>query len=270
MAKKTLLTIGNTQKKVKKPMITIDGVHKKVKKVLLTVDGVHRLVFQSNLSLAELPVGSSVFMNVNGAATEFLVVHQGLPDATIYDASCDGTWLLMKNVYTDSSITDVQYGTNNADFERSYVRENLNTYVFPAFDANVQNLIKQVKIPYYKVTGETGAVVSGANGLSTKLFLLGGYEVGWTTANGAFPVDGAVLDYFKGCAATDAKRIAYYPGGDQAAWWLRSINPTSHKRAWNTYGGEAWNDTFTTWCSLRPALILPSTAIVDDNFNVIA
>ena len=36
--------------------------------------------------------GSIVKLNVGGVATEFLVVHQGLP-GPMYDASCDGTWL---------------------------------------------------------------------------------------------------------------------------------------------------------------------------------
>lgn len=141
--------------------------------------------------------------------------------------------------------------------------------MFPAFDSNVQNLIKQVKIPYYKGSGDNGSVASGANGLSTKLFLLSGYELGWTTADGAFPVDGAVLDYFKGCATVDPKRAAYNNNGESVGWWLRSTDVTSYKRAWDVYDGEAWNDNFTTWCFLRPALILPRTTLVDDNFNIV-
>ena len=266
MAKKMLLTIDDSQKKVKQATLTIGGVHKKIKKAFRTVNGVHKLVFSANPSLADLPVGSSVFMNVNGTPTEFLIVQQGSPDATLYDASCDDTWLLMKNVY---GTTDVQYGTNNDDFESSNVRAELNK-ILPTFDAAIQNLIKQVKIPYYNGSGSSGSVASGSNGLLTKLFLLSGYEVGWTTANGDFPVDGAVLDYFEGCAATDPKRIAYYDNGNQAGWWLRSTVTTSSKSAWDTYGGEAWNDNFTTLCAIRPALILPKNTTLDDNFNVIA
>ena len=52
----------------------------------------------SGTKLANKEVGSIVKLNVNGAATELLVVHQGLPSA-IYDASCNGTWLLMKDIY---------------------------------------------------------------------------------------------------------------------------------------------------------------------------
>ena len=265
MAKKMLLTIDDNQKKIKKPLLTFDGVQKKVKKAFLTVNGVHKLVFSGNLSLAELPVGSSVFMNVGGVAREFLVVHQGNPDANMYDASCDDTWLLMKNVYGE----DMSFGTNVDDFQSSDVRLELNDVIFFAFDTNVQNLIKQVKIPHYK-SGSNASVASGVNGLPSKLFLLSGYEVGWTTADGNFPADGVVLDYFKGCATKDPKRISHYDNGDQACWWLRSIVTGSHKSAWSTWDGEAWAENFNTLCSVRPALILPRTTLVDDNFNIIA
>ena len=270
MAKKMLLTIDNNQKKIKKPLLTIDGVHKTIKKAFVTVNGVHKLVLSDEMSLAELPVGSSVFMNVNNTPTEFLIVHQGLPDATMYDASCDGTWLLMKDVYGDDD-DDVMFGTNVDDYQTSDVRVKLNDIVFFAFDVNIQNLIKQVKIPYYKrYQAVSGAKVEyGANGLPSKLFLLSGYEVGWTDADGDFAAEGVVLDYFKDCAKEDMKRAAYR-NGNSAGWWLRSILPNSYKRAWDVFDGEAWNDTFNTWCAIRPALILPSTTIVDDNFNIIA
>lgn len=266
MAKKMLLTIDDNQKKIKKPMLTIDGVHKKVKKAFLTVDGIHKLVLSGDLSLAELPVGSSVFMNMDGIPAEFLIVHQGNPDSSIYDASCDGTWLLKKTSYGE----DMMFGGNVDDFQTSDVRLELNDVIFFTFDVAVQNLIKQVKIPYYKGSGSSGSVLSGANGLPSKLFLLSGYEVGWTTADGAFPEnEGAVLDYFKGCAEIDPKRSAYRDDGEPVGWWLRSTVTDSYKRAWDIYDGEAWNDTFNTTCAIRPALILPKTTIVDDKFNIV-
>ena len=40
---------------------------------------------------SDYTVGESVFLNVNGVSTEFFVVHQGNPDASIYDTSCNGT-----------------------------------------------------------------------------------------------------------------------------------------------------------------------------------
>ena len=266
MAKKMLLTIDGVQKKLKTPMLTVNGVHKKVKKAFLTVNGVHKLVFQSNMTLADLPVGSSVFMNMKGVPTEFLIVHQGLPDATMYDASCDDTWLLMRTVYGE----DMGFGTNVDDFQSSDVRLELNDVIFFDFDASVQNIIKQVKIPSFKYS-PNNSVVYGENGLPAKLFLLSAYEVGWTNVDGSFHVEGAVLDYFKGCAVKDPKRIAYYSNDSgQAAWWLRSTIVDSHKKACSIWDGELWVENFTTLCSIRPALVLPRTTLVDDAFNIIA
>src|SRR5699024_9768462 len=73
-------------------------------------------------------------------------------------------------------------------------------------------------------TGSSGSVASGANGLSCKIFLLSGYELGWTKSDSSyFPQDGAKLDYFT--AGTDSaankKRIAKY-NGSATNWWTRS------------------------------------------------
>jgi hypothetical protein len=52
----------------------------------------------ANKAIGTLAVGSSLYLNVGGVRKEFLVVHQGLP-SSIYDDSCNGTWLLMKDIY---------------------------------------------------------------------------------------------------------------------------------------------------------------------------
>lgn len=50
--------------------------------------------------ISELAVGSPVRLSVNGTVTDFLIVNQGIPSNSIlYDSSCNGTWLLMKNIY---------------------------------------------------------------------------------------------------------------------------------------------------------------------------
>ena len=52
----------------------------------------------ANVLLSTKAVGSTVKLKVDGALKEFLVVHQGKP-SSIYDDSCNGTWLLMKDCY---------------------------------------------------------------------------------------------------------------------------------------------------------------------------
>ena len=50
----------------------------------------------ASVALSTKAVGSTVKLKVNGTAREFLVVHQGKP-SSLYDESCNGTWLLMKD-----------------------------------------------------------------------------------------------------------------------------------------------------------------------------
>ena len=155
--------------------------------------------------LSALSVGSSVYLNVNGTKTEFLVVNQGLP-SSLYDSSCNGTWLLMKQIYTTRT-----WDSSNNDYENSDIHSYLNGTFLGLLDSDIQAAVKQVKIPYRKGTGSGGSTVSGSSGLSTKIFLLSGYELGWTTSNSSyFPVDGAKLSYFDSGTGTTAnnKRIA--------------------------------------------------------------
>ncbi len=226
-------------------------------------------------TLGELAVGSSVFMNVKGVRTEFLVVHQGLP-GSMYDSSCNGTWLLMKDIYTLYGWSDpYNESTNGNDYECATIGVYMNgAYLLGSFDSNIQAAIKQVKIPYHKGMGDSGSVVSGSNGLSTKIFLLSGYEVGWTISTSAtkayLPVDGACLSYFRGTSETDAKRIAYY-NESATTWWLRSPNTGNFLSVWYvTADGNGDRSNYTNSMGVRPAFILPNETLVDENFNVIA
>lgn len=60
--------------------------------------GVAKLWYQLGTPLGSLAVGSVVYFAVGGVRTPWIVVDQGRP-GTMYDASCDGTWLLCKDVY---------------------------------------------------------------------------------------------------------------------------------------------------------------------------
>lgn len=147
----------------------------------------------ANVKLASKAVGSIVKLKVNGAAKEFIVVHQGKP-SSIYDESCNGTWLLMKDIYESR-----QWHSSNVNYlEYSTIHSYLNSTFLNLFESNIRDAIKQVKIPYRKNSGFGSSDQSGANGLPAKIFLLSGYEVGWTTSdNQNFPVDGAKLSYFE-------------------------------------------------------------------------
>lgn len=217
----------------------------------------------ANVKLGTKAVGSIVKIKVNGAAKDFIIVHQGLPSSA-YDASCNGTWLLMKDIYTTSTFSN-----NNNSYKDSSIHSYLNGTFFNLIDGDIRNAIKQVKIPYQNGTGAGGSLATGSNGLSTKVFLLSGYEVGWTTSdNGYFPKDGVRLAYFGNSSGGNSKRIAYN-GSSAAVWWLRSPRTSGGSYVW-TVESDGSNDYwyYGNTCGVRPAFILPSTLVVSDDGTV--
>ena len=126
-----------------------------------------------------------------------------------------------------------------------------------------------MKIPYQNGTGSGGSLATGSNGLSTKVFLLSGYEVGWTTSdNGYFPKDGVRLAYFGNSSGGNSKRVAYN-GSSAAIWWLRSPNTNNNNNVWNVNtDGSNNNNWYNNSYGVRPAFVLPSTLVVSDDGTV--
>ena len=212
----------------------------------------------------DIAVGSTVKLMEGGAAVEYLVVNQGIPsNSSLYDASCDGTWLLRKDIHSNR-----QWHTSDVNkYETSAINTWLNGDFFNSLGTTEQAVVKQVKIPYRRGGGSGGTDQSGANGLSCKVFLLGGYELGWTTSdNDYFPVDGAKLTYFESGSGSSAnnKRIAYL-NGSATDWWLRSPTTSRTYLVWVVYSdGNRSGSSASTSHGIRPALILPKTALFDE------
>ena len=216
----------------------------------------------ANVKLGTKAVGSIVKIKVNGASKDFIVVQQGNPNTSTYDSSCNGTWLLMKDIYTTST-----FGNNNS-YKDSSIHTYLNGTFYNLIDSNIRAAIKQVKIPYQNGTGSGGSLATGSNGLSTKVFLLSGYEVGWTTSdNSYFPRDGAKLDYFGSGSGGNSKRVAYN-GSSAAIWWLRSPYTDDNSYVWGVLTDGSHYFWYNFSCGVRPAFILPSTLVVSDDGTV--
>ena len=209
--------------------------------------------------IGELAVGSTVKTNVNGTVREFLVVNQCVPsNSGLYDSSCNGTWLLMNALYENRS-----WDSSNNDYANSDIHAYLNGTFLGLFDDDVQSAIKLVKIPYVNGTGSGGTTATGPNGLSTKIFLLSGYEVGFTTSvNSNFIVDGAKLEYFiSGDGNSAMKKRAL-----GVSWWLRSAYKNKTDYSWLVVVSGSCNnggcyDTF----GVRPAFVMPFDALVNDD-----
>lgn len=215
------------------------------------------------IKASDLPIGQIVKLMEGGVETEFIVVNQGIPEnSSLYDASCNGTWLLRKDV-KESRIWNSSGSTNI--YSTSAINTYLNGDYFNALGSIEQSAIKQVKIPYVNGTGQA-SVASGANGLNVKVFLLGCYEVGWATSTNSYIfADGAKLSYFESGESTSAanKRVAYL-NNTADTYWLR-VPKKSSTDATSTVsdtGGYMGQDIYYS-NGVRPALIVPSTSIFD-------
>ena len=216
-------------------------------------------------TIRTIAVGKTITLNVSGTPKEFIVVHQGKP-SSLYDDSCNGTWLLMKDIYENRAW----HSSKSNSYKASTIHSYLNSTFLGLLDSNIQEAVKQVKIPYVNGTGGS-AVASGANGLPAKIFLLSGYEVGWTTSDNSYlPVDGAKLDYFTASSGGNSKRIANF-NGSASYWFLRSPYTTRTDIVWGVgYDGVHNTDAPSNSKGIRPALILPSTLAIytDSSGNI--
>lgn len=216
------------------------------------------------VTLSSKAIGSTIKLKVNGSARNFIVVHQGKP-SSVYDDSCNGTWLLMQDIYENRAW----HSSNTNDYANSTIHSYLNSTFLNLFESNIKNAIKQVKLPYRKGSGTSTTVTSGSNGLSAKIFLLSATETSFDFSY--MPSgEGAELAYFKGCAdnSSDSKRIAKL-NGSAALWWLRSPGCNYSNYALFVGSNGDWYDrNCSRSVGVRPALILPSTLLVSDDGTV--
>ena len=216
------------------------------------------------VTLSSKAIGSTIKLKVNGSAKDFIVVHQGKP-SSVYDDSCNGTWLLMKDIYENRQW----HSSNTNDYANSTIHSYLNSTFLNLFESNIKNAIKQVKLPYRKGNGTSTTVTSGSNGLSAKIFLLSATETSFSFFS--MPSgEGAELAYFKGCVdnSSDSKRVAYL-NGSATYWWLRSPYCDFFNSALYVSSNGGWGSNgCSVSCGVRPALILPSTLLVSDDGTV--
>lgn len=264
MAKNAYIGVSGVARKVKSKYIGVSGVARKITKGYMGVGGVARQFWPGGEPVGGLPVGSIVSAPVNGVSKNFRVVHQGRP-STAYDASCDGTWLLMEEIY-EKRVWD----STNHDYRNSDIHSYMNNTFINLFPSNIVSAIKEVKLPYRRGTGTSSYVTSGSDGLPAKVFLLSYTEVGYS-GNSTAPIEGAVLSYFNG--ANDSKRIAYLSDGTTTYQWLRT--PRLNANADGVFiihtNGSSSNYGVSYSYGMRPAFVLPSDALykVENGVNVL-
>ena len=228
-----------------------------VDKAYTLTGGTARLWYQRGTPLGNLSVGSTVKIAVGGTDYDWLVVHQGLP-GSMYDTSCGGTWLLMQRIYTT-----MVFDSGIADFRTAEIFTYLQNTFYPLIDESVRNQVKNVKIPC-SYLGKHQPVISGANGLACKAFLLSDVEV-----NGGYAYyrnEGAKLSYFSG----NSTRIAYLSTGEANSWWLRTLyEPITNGKRYVDAEGKVTGYRSDNVRGVRPCMILPQDAMVDDTGHII-
>lgn len=191
----------------------------------------------------DLPIGATVPLNVGETQYDWIVVQQGTP-SDLYDNSCNGTWLMMKNCY-NKKVWD---SDNVSNYGTSDINNYLNSTFYNLFDRSTQSIIQEVKIPYVNNKVLTTSDV--------KVFLLSPLELNIPTGS---PVpDGNVLSYFVN--ATDSDRIANL-NNSPINWWSRSL---SYSQPSTIYSIDS-SGSFTLYfpnknLGVRPAIIVQSTA----------
>lgn len=253
------MMIGGSIHEISSGKMMINGTVHDIAKGKAMIDGTVMEIPFGGLTVGKLPVGSSVYANVNGTKKEFIVVHQGLP-SSLYDDSCDGTWLWQAVSQRDNFFNS---GSSTVDYKSSKICTYLNDTYLPLLDANVQSAIKTVKIPYINGNGETGTVGSGANGLSTRVFLLSVYELGFTAAShSAVPAkEGERLSYFASNTPSRAKQfLTRSPSKDNPSFVLsvttaNKVNPAA---------------VASSYLATHPAFILPANTAIDESNNILA
>ena len=206
-------------------------------------------------TLADLAVNDTLDLAINGVSYEFTVAQQGKPDDS-YDDSCDGTWLMMTDLYTDMAWGSAS--TNK--YSASDVNEWLNDDFLAMLDANTRACLQTVKIPVADGT----TVLTGANGLEVKAFLPSAREVGWVASS--FPVEGSCLDFFDGFSNSDDRRMAYDSTNTSKNWFTRTYVRSSGRVAGilRSSGGPTQQDPDAIMF-LRPVMVFPSGTLVSDS-----
>lgn len=207
--------------------------------------------------LSTQPVGSTVILKIDGSAKPFIIVHQGLP-SSIYDSSCNGTWLQMQDAFTSTAWDYGLDGHADNDYANSDIHEFLNDVYFPLFDKDTQDAIKEVKIPYWNGTGSGGSLATGSSGLTCKVFLPAYNEYVAETTH-FLPADGSRLSFF---ATVNQSNFSPYET------WLRSPCTTDTISAgrMNMYAVGA---EVTASHNIRPMMVMNGDCEVDSDGYIV-
>lgn len=200
--------------------------------------------------LGELAVGTLIKIQENGSPVEFyLAKHSYEPDLN----GAGRELLVRKDVYDQR-----QWNSSNANaWANCVLRSWLNSNYKNLFSSAVQALIGTTT--YYYTPGNGSWSVTTR---SDAVFSLSGTELNGSHEN--CNVEGTALPIWS------TLRLAYNSSGDRSFQWTRSPATSNTSSAWAfdtipEFGGFGIN----TEIGSRPCFTLPSTALVDQDLNLI-
>ena len=210
-----------------------------------------------------LAVGSIVKLRENGTLVDYRIVNQGKPgNSSLYDASCNGTWLLRENIYDL-----MQWHTSNHNaYAACSINGFLNGQFYNAFGETEKAAIKRVKIPYCVGGGEFG-VPSGGRGLQVYVFLPSPIELGCDVSEwNGMETDAAKLAYFEFGTSDGAMNMRHAKFNEKfSSYWTR-LPETGWGSRDSAYlvgdNGRFYSDTCITKSGVRPAFVIASAALI--------
>jgi hypothetical protein len=222
----------------------------------------------------DISVGSIVYLLENGSPVPYVAINQGIPsNSTLYDGSCDGLWLMRREIVTCLKWNSYFYATNQ-------IHTYLTGTFYNLFDSATKAIIKTAKIPYVYGSGTSGGSLrTGSSGLSTKVFLLSAHEIPNASIEnvGTTLTDGAPVEY-SGELWWNA-RITPSANDWQNCWWVRTTYAAAEQVNYVRYEPWIWNNVTYVQVGwerygfndhgIRPALILPNNAVFDEDTMIL-
>ena len=253
--------IAGTSYGIKSGRTLIGGTGYDIKKGRTLIGGTGYDI-KFGVPVGELTVGTSVYMNVNGVRTEFIVVHQGNPDSKWYTAGGNGTWVLIKQVSKQLTADLPSDGWIIGDYQGCFLDTYANGEFLTSLDANIQSIIQQVTFKYICYNSSQNALKRET---TRKIMFPDLSDLGISVSESLRKHGG--LAYFKN--SNNSKRIATN-GSSNCPYFTCDFVRTGQNTYYWYYITDSGDIDRTQEGTnyARPLYVLPQDTLIDDNFNI--
>ena len=218
---------------------------------------------EETVTFGDLSVGDVVNLSEGESTAEYIVVHQGNPNSSIY-SDADGTWLMRNQVTTYRSFS---YAGNDetTKYPDTSVQDDLETW-FNALPAETRAKFKQVTIKY-NYYGSDASRTEGIDSFQCYVFLPAEQELGSTSASALAQQTAATLQYFSDSSNRTSRRIRK-SGNSAQAYWTRTRGSERTRYQYVTIDGSIAYDTIGSVHYLSPILVADSSIITGETVKV--